>query len=742
MQTLQPGSDRTRRVGRDRPGDRGERGDEPARLPRRARARDQAQGARQRTEAVEKERRSATPTAKACPSCASSLPRDGMRSRSSQRSPQRSGRARRGRGARGPVFTVVSRARFAGERRAAERRLLPRAGEPPHPARRPRDGLVPRPPAALAAGRERRTASRGRCSPRSTRSSRTSAATWARARPARSAGCSSCRRPGMRWGTDAQRRRHRRPVEPGGRDLLGRALPRRGRRPHRHLARPIFAYNHADWYVDEMLSICEALRANGVDVPFTFDRIQAVPRGRRSGAVATRTRLVAAQSLESAGSTASYVRRHAPARRPAAPLRPARAAAGAPSSAGARRDGALAAVAKAQTQLKSAEADARAGPHRARRRPRSRPGRRRSSARPSTTGDYVFPVGGGPVPGLRRRTSTTTIPRPTSPRPRGRPSTRSPRRIVDAWHRPIPACGIGLTMRDARRAQWTYCHLSFRDPAIQAGAVFAPAPGRSRRLTGHATGPHLHLGLQPRPPIRRTRPGSSRSPEVAFTLAGRGALRTCAHGRRACGPEQPGLRRPARRSPLRNRLRRSASSCRGLTRRRFLPKGTTCVPGSSRVIFVVVLAVLVFTRSDVRRTAVRGHPGAAGDARRRPRQPQVLIVPEVRGQAFVFAKGMIQDAGFAWHVTGAVDGYAVDTVATQTPDGRDARRRHGRADPDPDADAATRATRSRASRRTTLRTRAAQSGSRRSPPSWRRFRPPPTPSTATTPAAPKTVTAV
>ena len=42
--------------------------------------------------------------------------------------------------------------------------------------------------------------SRGRCSPRSTRSSRTSAGTWARARPARSAGCSSCPRPGCAGG--------------------------------------------------------------------------------------------------------------------------------------------------------------------------------------------------------------------------------------------------------------------------------------------------------------------------------------------------------------------------------------------------------------------------------------------------------------------------------------------------------------------------------------------------------------
>ena len=28
----------------------------------------------------------------------------------------------------------------------------------------------------------------------------------------------------------------------------------------------------------------------------------------------------------------------------------------------------------------------------------------------------------------------------------------------------------------------------------------------------------------------------------------------------------------------------------------------------------------------------------------------VIVVPDVSGQAYVFAKGMLEDAGFAWHV--------------------------------------------------------------------------------------------
>src|SRR5438105_6420365 len=46
-----------------------------------------------------------------------------------------------------------------------------------------------------------------------------------------------------------------------------------------------------------------------------------------------------------------------------------------------------------------------------------------------------------------------------------------------------------------------------------------------------------------------------------------------------------------------------------------------------------------------------------------------LTVPDVTGQAYVFAKGILQDRGFAWHVNGPVQGYAANVVATQTPAG-------------------------------------------------------------------------
>ncbi len=47
--------------------------------------------------------------------------------------------------------------------------------------------------------------------------------------------------------------------------------------------------------------------------------------------------------------------------------------------------------------------------------------------------------------------------------------------------------------------------------------------------------------------------------------------------------------------------------------------------------------------------------------------PSVVVVPDVRRQAFVFAKGTLEDAGFAWRVVGPVHGYAANFVATQYP---------------------------------------------------------------------------
>jgi PASTA domain len=46
---------------------------------------------------------------------------------------------------------------------------------------------------------------------------------------------------------------------------------------------------------------------------------------------------------------------------------------------------------------------------------------------------------------------------------------------------------------------------------------------------------------------------------------------------------------------------------------------------------------------------------------------QVLVVPDVRHQMFVFASGTLEDGGFGWKVRGSVGGYPANLVVAQRP---------------------------------------------------------------------------
>ncbi|HEY2310875.1 MAG TPA: PASTA domain-containing protein [Gaiellaceae bacterium] len=49
------------------------------------------------------------------------------------------------------------------------------------------------------------------------------------------------------------------------------------------------------------------------------------------------------------------------------------------------------------------------------------------------------------------------------------------------------------------------------------------------------------------------------------------------------------------------------------------------------------------------------------------KQQQVMVVPAVTGQLFVFASGALEDAGFGWKVRGSVGGYQSNMVVSQSP---------------------------------------------------------------------------
>ena len=55
-----------------------------------------------------------------------------------------------------------------------------------------------------------------------------------------------------------------------------------------------------------------------------------------------------------------------------------------------------------------------------------------------------------------------------------------------------------MTIRTSDGQEWTYCHLSYLEPTVQAGTMLSA--GAAVGLVGHtgdATGPHLHLQLDP-----------------------------------------------------------------------------------------------------------------------------------------------------------------------------------------------------------------------------------------------------
>lgn len=85
------------------------------------------------------------------------------------------------------------------------------------------------------------------------------------------------------------------------------------------------------------------------------------------------------------------------------------------------------------------------------------------------------------------------------------------------------------------------------------------------------------------------------------------------------------------------------------------------LPTIAAIVVVAVLATATLTMA-----ASSGAPAPAPAAATEVEQP-FLIVPDVRRQAYVFAKGSLEQSGFAWKVSGPVRGYAANTVSSQTP---------------------------------------------------------------------------
>jgi hypothetical protein len=87
------------------------------------------------------------------------------------------------------------------------------------------------------------------------------------------------------------------------------------------------------------------------------------------------------------------------------------------------------------------------------------------------------------------------------------------------------------------------------------------------------------------------------------------------------------------------------------------------LPRAVVVALVWVLATAAFTFAAD--TTIIGPSSATSNST--PAKALELVVPSVTGQAYVFAKGILEDSGFAWHLSGSVRGYASNRVMAQTP---------------------------------------------------------------------------
>jgi hypothetical protein len=76
---------------------------------------------------------------------------------------------------------------------------------------------------------------------------------------------------------------------------------------------------------------------------------------------------------------------------------------------------------------------------------------------------------------------------------------------------------------------------------------------------------------------------------------------------------------------------------------------------------VVLLGTATITFAAETRSGPVNKPAAE------PTAASLLLVPDVRKQAYVFAKSTLEESGFAWRVTGSVRGYSANLVSGQAP---------------------------------------------------------------------------
>jgi murein DD-endopeptidase MepM/ murein hydrolase activator NlpD len=261
------------------------------------------------------------------------------------------------------------------------------------------------------------------------------------------------------------------------------------------IAGAVYAYNHAQWYVDEVMQLAQQYDAGGAPFATALDTAQQQLDGARQQVLDANGRLLEAQTwLARLQSREDRLLANAQA---APTLSDRLAAQKSAVLLDYRVQSAQSAVEARRVELQSAQA-ALATARDQSSATSFTPGAGAVLGSPSYSGGYVFPVAGGP--GLVHVGHTHhDYPAADIAAPEGSQLyALANGTVLDAWPGGAGNCGIGFTIATVDGLTWTYCHLSYLEPAVTAGATLAGGqPVGLVGHTGHAEGPHLHLQLQP-----------------------------------------------------------------------------------------------------------------------------------------------------------------------------------------------------------------------------------------------------
>ncbi len=264
------------------------------------------------------------------------------------------------------------------------------------------------------------------------------------------------------------------------------------------LRQAVFAYNHADWYVNDVLSLAQLYGGSGQGAGqpvVALDKLQ----GQLDAARAKVAEASAAYRVAAAKAQALTDRERAEAARAESLslLSDQLEAQKSSTQVGAEAYAARVEAERLQRTLDAARAALADLRDQAQAASFNQPARQLLAVTPTASGNYVFPVGGGPSVVFVSHVHHD-YPAADIAAPEGSPLyALSDGTVVYAWLDDA-RCGTGFTFQTTDGQTWTYCHLSYLDPAVQPGAQLAA--GAAVGLvgsTGDATGPHLHLQLQP-----------------------------------------------------------------------------------------------------------------------------------------------------------------------------------------------------------------------------------------------------